>query len=104
LYVLPKAQGRGIGTELLQVAQRCFDHLQLGRSSATCGPDAFMRQEALRSSMKRTAREMRRKSRMLSIVGRAHRLPVAIRQRFSPKGIWRLRLRPRTIQVHGLAR
>ena len=29
LYVLPKAQGRGVGTELLQVAQRCFDHLQL---------------------------------------------------------------------------
>jgi GNAT superfamily N-acetyltransferase len=29
LYVLPKAQGRGLGTELLQVAQRCFDHPQL---------------------------------------------------------------------------
>jgi GNAT superfamily N-acetyltransferase len=29
LYVLPKAQGRGVGTELLQVAQRCFDRLHL---------------------------------------------------------------------------
>jgi GNAT superfamily N-acetyltransferase len=29
LYVLPKAQGRGVGTELLQVAQRSFDRLQL---------------------------------------------------------------------------
>ena len=24
-----KGSGRGVGTELLQVAQRCFDHLQL---------------------------------------------------------------------------
>jgi len=29
LYVLPEAQGRGVGTELLQVAQRAFDRLQL---------------------------------------------------------------------------
>jgi GNAT superfamily N-acetyltransferase len=29
LYVLPGAQGRGVGTELLQVAQRSFDRLQL---------------------------------------------------------------------------
>jgi GNAT superfamily N-acetyltransferase len=29
LYVLPKAQGRGVGTKLLQVAQRSFDRLQL---------------------------------------------------------------------------
>jgi len=29
LYVLPKAQGRGVGTELLQVAQRPFDRLHL---------------------------------------------------------------------------
>jgi GNAT superfamily N-acetyltransferase len=29
LYVLPKAQGRGVGTELLQVAQRFFDRLHL---------------------------------------------------------------------------
>jgi GNAT superfamily N-acetyltransferase len=29
LYVLPQAQGRGVGTELLQVAQRAFDRLQL---------------------------------------------------------------------------
>jgi GNAT superfamily N-acetyltransferase len=29
LYVLPKAQARGIGTELLQVAQRSFDRLHL---------------------------------------------------------------------------
>jgi GNAT superfamily N-acetyltransferase len=29
LYVLPKAQRRGIGTELLQVAQSCFDRLHL---------------------------------------------------------------------------
>jgi GNAT superfamily N-acetyltransferase len=29
LYLLPKAQGRGVGTELLQVAQRSFDRLQL---------------------------------------------------------------------------
>jgi len=29
LYVLPGAQGRGAGTELLQVAQSCFDRLQL---------------------------------------------------------------------------
>jgi GNAT superfamily N-acetyltransferase len=29
LYVLPTAQGRGVGTALLQVAQRSFDHLRL---------------------------------------------------------------------------
>jgi GNAT superfamily N-acetyltransferase len=29
LYVLPKAQGRGVGRELLQVAQRSFDRLHL---------------------------------------------------------------------------
>ncbi len=29
LYVLPEAQGRGAGTELLQVAQRRFDRLHL---------------------------------------------------------------------------
>jgi GNAT superfamily N-acetyltransferase len=29
LYVLPKAQGRGVGAELLQVAQSAFDRLQL---------------------------------------------------------------------------
>src|SRR5450631_3362966 len=29
LYVLPKAQGRGVGTELLQVARSSFDRLQL---------------------------------------------------------------------------
>jgi GNAT superfamily N-acetyltransferase len=29
LYLLPTAQRRGIGTELLQVAQNTFDHLQL---------------------------------------------------------------------------
>jgi GNAT superfamily N-acetyltransferase len=29
LYVLPEAQGRGVGTELLQAAQRRFDHLHL---------------------------------------------------------------------------
>jgi GNAT superfamily N-acetyltransferase len=29
LYVLPTAQGRGIGSELLQVAQNSFDRLQL---------------------------------------------------------------------------
>jgi GNAT superfamily N-acetyltransferase len=29
LYVLPKAQGRGVGTELLEVAQRSFDRLHL---------------------------------------------------------------------------
>ncbi len=29
LYVLPKAQGCGVGTALLEVAQRCFDRLQL---------------------------------------------------------------------------
>jgi GNAT superfamily N-acetyltransferase len=29
LYVLPKNQGRGVGTELLQVAQRFFGRLQL---------------------------------------------------------------------------
>ena len=29
LYVLPKAQGRGVGTELLQVAQSSFDRLHL---------------------------------------------------------------------------
>src|ERR1700749_4779331 len=29
LYVLPEAQGHGAGTQLLQVAQRRFDRLQL---------------------------------------------------------------------------
>jgi GNAT superfamily N-acetyltransferase len=29
LYVLPAAQGRGVGTELLQVARNSFDRLQL---------------------------------------------------------------------------
>jgi len=29
LYVLPKAQGGGVGTALLEVAQRSFDRLQL---------------------------------------------------------------------------
>jgi GNAT superfamily N-acetyltransferase len=29
LYVLPRAQGRGIGTQLLHVAQNAFDRLQL---------------------------------------------------------------------------
>ena len=29
LYVLPMAQGRGVGTGLLQVAQKAFDRLQL---------------------------------------------------------------------------
>jgi GNAT superfamily N-acetyltransferase len=29
LYVLPEAQGRGLGTTLLQVAQNAFDRLQL---------------------------------------------------------------------------
>jgi GNAT superfamily N-acetyltransferase len=29
LYVLPTAQGRGIGTQLLRIAQRSFDRLQL---------------------------------------------------------------------------
>jgi GNAT superfamily N-acetyltransferase len=29
LYVLPEAQGRGVGNELLQVAKRAFDCLQL---------------------------------------------------------------------------
>jgi len=29
LYVLPGAQGRGIGTSLLEIAQHAFDHLQL---------------------------------------------------------------------------
>jgi GNAT superfamily N-acetyltransferase len=29
LYVLPEAQGRGVGTELLQVAQNSFDRLHL---------------------------------------------------------------------------
>ena len=29
LYVLPEAQGRGVGTDLLQVAQNAFDRLQL---------------------------------------------------------------------------
>jgi ribosomal protein S18 acetylase RimI-like enzyme len=29
LYVLPEAQGRGVGTELLRIAQRAFGSLQL---------------------------------------------------------------------------
>jgi GNAT superfamily N-acetyltransferase len=29
LYVLPEAQGRGLGTALLQIAQNAFDRLQL---------------------------------------------------------------------------
>ena len=29
LYVLPEVQGRGVGSELLQVAKRAFDCLQL---------------------------------------------------------------------------
>jgi GNAT superfamily N-acetyltransferase len=29
LYVLPEVQGRGVGSELLQVAKRAFDRLQL---------------------------------------------------------------------------
>jgi GNAT superfamily N-acetyltransferase len=29
LYVVPKAQGRGVGTELLQLARSSFDRLQL---------------------------------------------------------------------------
>jgi GNAT superfamily N-acetyltransferase len=29
LYVLPEAQGRGVGTELLRIAQRAFASLQL---------------------------------------------------------------------------
>jgi GNAT superfamily N-acetyltransferase len=29
LYVLPEAQGRGVGTELLDVAKRAFERLQL---------------------------------------------------------------------------
>jgi GNAT superfamily N-acetyltransferase len=29
LYVLPEAQGHGVGTALLQIAQRAFDRLQL---------------------------------------------------------------------------
>jgi GNAT superfamily N-acetyltransferase len=29
LYVLPGAQGRGVGTSLLKIAQDAFDHLQL---------------------------------------------------------------------------
>ncbi|UPJ53056.1 GNAT family N-acetyltransferase [Bradyrhizobium sp. 200] len=29
LYVLPEAQGRGVGTELLDVAKRASEHLQL---------------------------------------------------------------------------
>jgi GNAT superfamily N-acetyltransferase len=32
LYVLPEAQGRGVGTELLQVAQSSFDRLHLWTS------------------------------------------------------------------------
>src|ERR1700676_1484397 len=39
LYVLPDAQRRGIGTELLQVAKSSFDRCSFGRSSAMCGPD-----------------------------------------------------------------
>src|SRR5260370_34236595 len=52
-----------------------FDRLHLW----TFQCNARARQEALRSSRKQTARQMRRKSRMLSIVGRARSLPVATR-------------------------
>jgi hypothetical protein len=44
---------------------------RFGRSSATCGLDAFTKQEALRWSGKRTTQEMKRRSRMRSISGPA---------------------------------
>jgi GNAT superfamily N-acetyltransferase len=41
LYVLPNAQRRGVGTELLQVAQNAFDRLQLWTFQRNVGARRF---------------------------------------------------------------
>jgi GNAT superfamily N-acetyltransferase len=70
LYVLPEAQGRGIGSSLLRRAQTSFDHLQLWPSSATGPRAASTKRAALRWCGKPTARAMRKRSLMRSICGR----------------------------------
>jgi GNAT superfamily N-acetyltransferase len=41
LYVLPEVQGRGVGSELLQVAKRAFDCLQLWTFQRNLGARRF---------------------------------------------------------------
>jgi GNAT superfamily N-acetyltransferase len=41
LYVLPEVQGRGVGSELLQVAKRAFDSLQLWTFQRNLGARRF---------------------------------------------------------------
>jgi GNAT superfamily N-acetyltransferase len=47
LYVLPEAQGRGVGTELLQVAQRRFDRLHVWTFQRNARARRFLRSERL---------------------------------------------------------
>jgi GNAT superfamily N-acetyltransferase len=74
LYVLPEAQGRGLGTALLQVAQNAFDRLQLWTFQRNVQARGFYEaREALRWCSKPTARATRRRNRMGSIAGRGFR-------------------------------
>jgi GNAT superfamily N-acetyltransferase len=104
LYVLPKAQGRGIGTELLQVAQRCFDHLQLWTFQRNVRARRFYEARGFALVQKTDGAGNEEKEPDALYRWTRSRLPVVITQRFSPKDISRPRARPRTIQVHGPAR
>jgi GNAT superfamily N-acetyltransferase len=63
LYVLPEALGRGVGTELLDVAKRAPSGCSYGRSSGMLGAAASMKREALCWSNKPMAPAMKRKNR-----------------------------------------
>lgn len=73
LYVLPDAQGRVIGSELLQVAKHAFDRLELWTFQRNVRAKRFYKREVLDWSRKPTVRAMRKRSPMRVMSGRAAR-------------------------------
>jgi GNAT superfamily N-acetyltransferase len=71
LYVLPDVQGRGVGSQLLQVAQRVSTASSFGRFNATCRRVASTRREGLWWSKKPTAPITKRRSPTRAISGLA---------------------------------
>jgi GNAT superfamily N-acetyltransferase len=95
LYVLPKAQGRGVGRELLQVAQRSFDRLHLWTFQRNVRARRFYEARGFALVQETDgARNEEREPDALYLWTRS------TAWRFSPRDISRPRARPKTIQGH----
>ena len=71
LYVLPEAQGRGIGTELLDIAKRASERLQLWTFQRNAPARRFYEARVLRWPRKPTVPAMKKKNRMRAMSGLA---------------------------------